>query len=112
MENHYGERDILRQSSRHLMTMAIRPIAEILTDMPITNDPNDGNAGPPFELYGDLQLSTQESNRWIILNERLDSIIMEAKELSDINQRFAFISESISLIQNNINETLLSEEKL
>ena len=34
VENHLGERDILRQSSRQLMTMALRPIAEILTDMP------------------------------------------------------------------------------
>jgi hypothetical protein len=107
-----GERDILRQSSRQLMTMVLRPIAEILTEMQVTNDPNDGNAGPPFELYGDLQLSTQESNRWIILNERLESITMEAKDLSDIDPRFRFISESISLIQNNINQTLLSEEKL
>ena len=107
-----GERDILRRSSRQLMTMALRPIAEILTDMPVTDDPNDGNAGPPFELYGDLQLSTQESNRWVILNERFDSIIMQAKDLSDINERLAFISESISLVKNNINQTLLSEEKL
>jgi hypothetical protein len=107
-----SERDILRKSSRHLMTMAIRPIAEILTDMPISDNQNDGNAGPPFELYGKLQLPTQESNRWIILNEHLDSIILGTKELSDINQRFAFISENISLIQNNINETLLSEERL
>ena len=66
--------------------MVLRPIAEILTEMPVTNDPIDGNAGPPFELYGDLQLSTQESNRWIILNERLDSIIMQAKDLSDIDR--------------------------
>lgn len=67
---------------------------------------------PPFELYGNLQLSTQESNRWIILNEHLDSIILGTKELSEINQRFTFISENISLTQNNINETLLSEERL
>ena len=108
----FGERDILRQSSRQLMTMAIRPIAEILTTMPATNDPNDGNAGPPFELYGDLQLSTQESNRWIILNERFESIITETIDLSDINKRFTFIAENTSMIQNNINQTLLSEEKL
>ena len=107
-----SERGILRKSSRHLMTMAIRPIAEILTDMPISDKETDGNAGPPFELYGKLQLSTQEPNRWIILDELLDSIILGTKELSDNNQRFAFISENISLIQNNINETLSSEERL
>jgi hypothetical protein len=107
-----GERDILRQSSRQLMTMAIRPIAEILTTMPATNEPNDGNAGPPFELYGDLQLYTQESSRWIILNERFESIIAETIDLSDINKRFSFIAGNISMIQNNIKQTLLSEEKL
>ena len=107
-----SERGILRKSSRHLMTMAIRPIAEILTDMPISDKETDGNAGPPFELYGKLQLSPQEPNRWIILNELLDSIILGTKELSDSNQRFAFISENISLIQNNINKTLSSEERL
>ena len=107
-----SERGILRQSSRQLMTMAIRPIAEILTTMPATNEPSDGNAGPPFELYGDLQLSTQESNRWIILNERFESIIAETIDLSDINKRFSFIAGNISMIQNNIKQTLLSEEKL
>jgi hypothetical protein len=107
-----GERDILRQSSRQLMTMAIRPIAEILTTMPATSEPSDGNAGPPFEFYGNLQLSTQESNRWIILNERFESIIAETIDLSDINKRFSFIAENTSMIQNNIKQTLLSEEKL
>ena len=107
-----GERDILRQSSRQLMTMAIRPIAEILTTMPATNEPSDGNAGPPFELYGDLQLTTQESNRWIILNERFESIVAETIHLSDINKRFSFIAGNMSMIQNNIKQTLISEEKL
>ena len=107
-----GERDILRQSSRQLMTMAIRPIAEILTTMPATNEPSDGNAGPPFELYGDLQLTTQESNRWIILSERFESIITETINLSDINSRFSFIAENISMIHNNIKQTHISEEKL
>lgn len=57
-------------------------------------------------------LSTQESNRLIILNERFESIIAETIDLSDINKRFSFIAENTSMIQNNIKETLLSEEKL
>lgn len=108
------ERDALRQASRQLMTSAIRPIAEILTEMPATaaNRPNQGNAGPPFELYGNLQLSTQQSNRWLILNERLDAIANEAAKLSSLNQRLEFISENIFLIKQNIEQTLISEEKL
>ena len=65
------------------MTSALRPIAEILTEMPATaaNRPNQGNAGPTFELYGNLQLSTQQSNRWLILNERLDAITNEGSKI-------------------------------
>jgi hypothetical protein len=108
------ERDALRQASRQLMSSALRPIAEILTEMPATatNDPNQGNAGPTFELYGNLQLSTQQSNRWLILNERLDAVVNEGAKLSSVNQRLKFISENISLIKHNIEQTLMSEEKL
>ena len=37
---------------------------------------------------------------------------MQEKDLSDINKRLEFISESVSLVKNNINQTLLLEEKL
>ena len=86
----------------------------LLTEMPATatNDPKQGNAGPTFELHGSLQLSTQQSNRWLILNERLDAITNEAANLSSLNQRLKFISENILLIKQNIEQTLISEEKL
>lgn len=108
------ERDALRQASRQLMTSALRPIAEILTQMPATatKDPNHGNAGPTFELYGDLQLSTQQAGRWLVLNERLDAVINEAAKLSSLHQRLSLVSENISLIKRNIERTLSSEEQL
>jgi hypothetical protein len=110
----FQERDALRQASRQLMTSALRPIAEILTEMAATatNDPNQGTAGPTFELYGRLQLSTQEPNRWVILNEYFNSVANEAASLSSLNQRLNFISENILLIKQNIEQTLASEEKL
>jgi hypothetical protein len=52
------QRDTLRHSSRQFMISVLRPMAEILTEMPATtsNNSNDGNAGPIFELYGSLQI--------------------------------------------------------
>jgi hypothetical protein len=108
----FGQRDILRQASRHLMTSILRPIAEILTEMPATDDPNQGNAGPTFELYGDLKLSTQPSSRWIILTENLDATANESKRLSSLNRRLYLISENMFLIKQNIEQALAQEERL
>jgi hypothetical protein len=108
----FRQRDILRQASRQLMTTILRPIAEILTEMPATDDPSQGNAGPPFELYGDLKLSTQFSGRWIILMENLDAIANESVRLSSLNQRLDLVSENTLLIKQNIEQALAEEEKL
>jgi hypothetical protein len=108
------QRDTLRHSSRQFMTSVLRPIAEILTEMPAmtSNNSNDGNAGPTFELYGSLQVSTQQSSRWIIVKEGLDAVANEAKALSSINQRLNFVSENLLLIKQNIEKTLALEKKL
>ena len=108
----FQQRDTLRQASRQLMTSVLRPIAEILTEMPATNDPNRGKVGPTFELYGSLQLSTQMSSRWLILGEKLDGVANESEKLSSLNQRLSFVSENISLINQNIERTLAMEQKL
>jgi hypothetical protein len=94
------------------MTSILRPIAEILTEMPATDDPNQGNAGPTFELYGDLKLSTQPSSRWIILTENLDATANESKRLSSLNRRLYLISENMFLIKQNIEQALAQEERL
>ena len=109
------QRDTLRQSSRQFMTSVLRPIAEILTEMPATttaNNSHNGNAGPTFELYGSLQISTQQTSRWIIVKEGLDVVANEARILSSLNQRLNFVSENLLLIKQNIEQTLALEEKL
>jgi hypothetical protein len=108
------QRDALRQSSRQIMTSVLRPIAEILTEMPATttSTSHNGNAGPTFELYGSLQISTQQSSRWIIVKEGLDAIANDARALSSINKRLNFVSDNLLLIKQNIEQTLALEEKL
>jgi hypothetical protein len=56
------------------MTMFIRPLAEILTEIPaFENKP--GNAGPGFELSGDVILFPNLEQTWTLFQERIDSLV-------------------------------------
>jgi hypothetical protein len=55
------------------MTMFIRPLAEILTQLPIDEDPNV-TAGPGFELAGDVILLPNLPETWTMFQERLDAL--------------------------------------
>jgi len=56
------------------MTMFIRPLAEILTELPIENDPNV-TAGPGFELSGDVVLLPNLPETWTMFQERIDPLV-------------------------------------
>lgn len=55
------------------MTMFIRPLAEILTQLPADDDPNV-TAGPGFELAGDVILLPDLPETWTMFQERLDAL--------------------------------------
>jgi hypothetical protein len=107
-----GERNALRSASRHLMTVAIRPLAEILTEMPAMSDVTKGNAGPTFELYSPLEISTQKENRWLLLDEKYASVIDETSRLSELHSRLLFVAENVGLIRANIRRAREAEEQL
>lgn len=56
------------------MTMFIRPLAEILTEIPAFED-KPGNAGPGFELSGDVILFPDLDETWTLFQERIDSLV-------------------------------------
>lgn len=56
------------------MTMFVRPLAEILTELPAYDDPSGGNAGPGFELSGDVVLFPSLDATWTLFQERLDAL--------------------------------------
>jgi len=70
-----------------LMTMFVRPLAEILTELPAFKSPReksqDGmtNAGPGFELNGDVLLFPTLSATWDLFQERFDTIVGLYEEL-------------------------------
>ncbi len=55
------------------MTMFVRPLAEILTELPAFKD-GRGNAGPGFELAGDVLLFPDLDATWALFQERLDTL--------------------------------------
>jgi Ferritin-like len=62
-----------------LMTMFVRPLAEILTEIPAFRGGKgeDGltNAGPGFELNGDVLLLPASDATWGLFQERIDTIV-------------------------------------
>ena len=63
-----------------LMTMFVRPLAEVLTEMPAFKDgkaDKEGltNAGPGFELNGDVLLVPTIDATWDLFQERIDALV-------------------------------------
>lgn len=56
------------------MTMFVRPLAEILTEIPARRD-EPGNAGPGFELSGDVILFPDLDATWTLFQERLNELV-------------------------------------
>jgi hypothetical protein len=102
------ERSILQSSIRQTMSLSIRPISEILTEIPI-DDHSGLTAAPSFEIYADLRLSTQQDNRWVILLERIDNIVGDAKELAKQHSRLDFVQENLGWIATNIRSALAAK---
>jgi hypothetical protein len=65
------QRLALRQAAREMMSAVIRPLAEVLTLLPMGPDQPGLTAGPGFELYGDVQVSPHAANAWFVIVERL-----------------------------------------
>jgi hypothetical protein len=67
------------------MTMFIRPMAEILTELPAFKDydPKDfDTAGPGFELAGDVVLFPNLEQTWGLFQERIDALVLGFRELT------------------------------
>lgn len=61
-----------------LMTMFVRPLAEVLTEMPAFNEKTKGrlkNAGAGFELNGDVLLVRTIDATWDLFQERIDVLV-------------------------------------
>jgi hypothetical protein len=98
------QRDAIRSASARLMSTAIRPLAEVLTSLPATAG-GETNAGPTFELYMPVLLSPEPKNRWIMLFEILDEVILAARRLgaeSAGTARLAHVADTLSIMKRSL----------
>jgi hypothetical protein len=99
-----AQRAGLQASARQSMSAAVRPIAETLTSMPLSEGATE-NAGPGFELYADVQVPSHMPSRWIVLIERLGEAAAEASRLAALGPELArlhFVARNLELLTANV----------
>jgi len=99
-----AQRNALRQASSQLMSAAIRPIAEVLTALPVSAGSND-MAGPPFELYLPVLVPPEPRNRWVTLFECIDDVIEAARDVGTSSAtvaRVAHVGETMSVLKRTL----------
>ncbi|NNF57788.1 MAG: hypothetical protein HKN04_06060 [Rhodothermaceae bacterium] len=87
-----------------LMVMALRPLAEVLTQMPAFAEGGPERAGPPFEYYRSVQFLPQKEAAWTVIHERLWEMADAAHQLitdPEVPERMAFIAENLERIAVN-----------
>jgi hypothetical protein len=95
-------RGALRDTSKHLMSTAIRPLAEVISTLPL-GDPSDARrAGPSFEIYSDIELSPFAEVRGRIALERFDPLIAAAAQLAAMVPRAAAVADTLRLIRRKL----------
>jgi hypothetical protein len=94
-----AQRTELKQSAQRTMSIAIRPIAEILTELPFAAADDPRRAGPSFELAGDVYLPPDLDARWTMVMERLDAIIVDCRGLSRVAPRLGPIAETMGYMR-------------
>lgn len=87
------ERKMLQVMIRSMMSNILRPLGEILTELP-ANPHGLLKAGAGFEFYTPIQLSPLRANRWAILRERLTAHSHAAASLTSVHPRMAFIAQN------------------
>jgi Ferritin-like len=101
-----AQRTALQEAIRTSMSMLIRPIAEVLTRLPIGRTASGLCAGPSFELAFDLRLAPERGARWTMLDERFKRSSARAAELAAHEPRhagrLAYVGENMALLRQNI----------
>lgn len=84
-----------------MMTMVIRPLAEVLTALP-AHRPDDGwRAGPPFAVDGSVGFLPHRQAAWEVLSQELTDLAALARQVSTLPgapARVAFVARTIELV--------------
>lgn len=96
------QREAIKDALSRLMSVAIRPLSEILTELPFGTADDPRRAGPGFELYGPILASPFPEARWTLLLERLDHFIGSGAELGETVPRLASITETVGFVRRSL----------
>ncbi|MEQ1808649.1 MAG: ferritin-like domain-containing protein [Terricaulis sp.] len=96
-----ARRERLRECSQRLMSIALRPLAEILTKTPVA--PNAASfAGPPFELYSTIAASPYPGVEWTILLEEFERVVSGCEFLAATFKRLGPIAETLEIMRKDL----------
>jgi Ferritin-like len=98
------QRAVLRASTSQMMSVAIRPLAEVLTELPAAGPESSATAGAPFEIYDRESASPFPSARWTILLERLQGVIDGALALGGEIPRVGAVGDTVRFLRRSLAE--------
>ena len=103
------ERDVLlRTAFFPLMTLVIRPLGELLCEMPALEGQPDGKrAGPGFGYSPDIAYLPNRPAAWHYLAERLDELARHAANVHDLWPDLDYVSDSIDRVATNFRSGML-----
>jgi hypothetical protein len=84
-----------------LMTMAVRPLAELLTEMPAFPDDPESKAGASFNTSGRITFLPHREAAWTVLEEELRGLAQRAdavRRVPGAPARLEYIAHSFDLI--------------
>jgi Ferritin-like len=102
------QRDEIRSACARMMSVAIRPIAEVLTALPVSTRAGAGNAGPTFELYLPIEIAPEPRNRWVTLFESFDAVIGALTALAEHRRtlpavaRLAGVADTLRIMERTL----------
>ncbi|TKK87220.1 hypothetical protein FDA94_19095 [Herbidospora galbida] len=98
------DRDLVKATSKQLMSSFLRALAEILTELPVGDDPADGVAGIPFEVYEEVRLSPRHEPRFTIVMEGLAGLENDCKALAGETgvARLGVLAEHAGWMRHNL----------
>tara|TARA_R110002124_G_scaffold286348_1_gene467030 strand:+ start:1 stop:1227 length:1227 start_codon:yes stop_codon:yes gene_type:complete len=96
------EKTFLKNISWQTMSGIIRPLGELLTQLPFGNSENDSRTGPSFEIYGEYAIAPSKENRYVVLKERWLDHYKSAVEIKSIHPRMDSIVKMINWMTKNI----------
>jgi hypothetical protein len=101
------QRKTLQLAMRPMMSVFIRPLAELLTHLPAYEDSSPDVAGPPFEQYSELNLGLTVASRLTFLFERLEACLEASNRLSAIHPRLMVVFSDMQILIENMKEGVL-----